>query len=150
MTIKTLCIFGTRPEAIKMAPVIKRLEKDHRFYNKICVTGQHQQMTESIFELFQIKPDFNLQVMATNQDLSHLTAKILTGLTKVFKEYQPDCVLVHGDTTTTLAASLSAYYHRIPVVHVEAGLRTGDIYSPWPEGITPKIPPTIKKQHLIT
>ncbi|MDR3442142.1 MAG: UDP-N-acetylglucosamine 2-epimerase (non-hydrolyzing) [Legionella sp.] len=148
MTIKTLCIFGTRPEVIKMAPVIKQLEKNSYFNNKVCVTGQHQQMTTSLFELFKIKPDFNLHVMTANQDLSHLTAKILTGLTDVFKQYTPDCVLVHGDTTTTLAASLSAYYHQIPVVHVEAGLRTGDIYSPWPEEVNRKLAGSLATIHF--
>lgn len=148
MTIKTLCIFGTRPEVIKMASIIKKLETDPRFNNKICVTGQHQHMTASLFDLFKITPDFDLQVMSANQDLSHLTAKILTGLVAIFKQYTPDCILVHGDTTTTLAASLSAYYHKIPVVHIEAGLRTGDIYSPWPEEINRKLSGALATTHF--
>jgi len=148
MLINTLCIFGTRPEAIKMAPVIKRLGVDPRFYNKICVTGQHQQMLDSVLSLFELSPDFNLQVMTENQDLSHLTAKILTGLASVFKQFTPDLVLVHGDTTTTLAASISAYYHRIPVAHIEAGLRTGDINSPWPEEANRKLTGTLAKMHF--
>lgn len=148
MLINTLCIFGTRPEAIKMAPVIKQLEADPRFNNKICVTGQHQQMLDSVLNLFQIAPDFNLHVMTENQDLSHLTAKILTGLADVFKQYKPDLVLVHGDTTTTLAASISAYYHRIPVAHVEAGLRTGDINSPWPEEANRKLSGALTTLHF--
>ena len=148
MLINTLCIFGTRPEAIKMAPVIKQLEADPRFNSKICVTGQHQQMLDSVLNLFQITPNFNLHVMTENQDLSHLTAKILTGLADVFKQYKPDLVLVHGDTTTTLAASISAYYHRIPVAHVEAGLRTGDINSPWPEEANRKLSGALATLHF--
>lgn len=147
MIINTLCIFGTRPEAIKMAPIIKRLESDSRFQSKICVTSQHQQMLTSVLDLFHIQPDFDLQVMVANQDLSQLTAKILIGLVEVFKQYQPHCVLVHGDTTTTFAASLAAYYHRVPVVHVEAGLRTGDIYSPWPEEANRKLSGTLATVH---
>ena len=148
MRIKTLCIFGTRPEAIKMVPIIKKLEADPRFSSKLCLTGQHQQMVDSVLNLFQILPDFNLHVMTENQDLSQLTAKILTGLANVFKEYRPDLVLVHGDTTTTLAASISAYYHRIPVAHVEAGLRTGDINSPWPEEANRKLAGALASLHF--
>ncbi len=139
MLLKTLCIFGTRPEAIKMAPIIKQLQVHPGFQNKICVTGQHLQMLQSVLDLFEITPDFNLEVMTTNQDLSHLTAKILTGLVPIFEQFQPQLVLVHGDTTTTLAASLSAYYHHIPIAHVEAGLRTGNINAPWPEEANRKL-----------
>ena len=146
--INTLCVFGTRPEAIKMAPVIKLLNTDVRFNSKICVTGQHHEMLNSVLELFQLIPDFNLHVMTTNQDLSHLTAKIILGLAEVFANYKPDCILVHGDTTTTLAASLSAYYHKIPVVHIEAGLRTGDLYSPWPEEINRKLTGSLSSLHF--
>lgn len=134
-----LSVFGTRPEAIKMAPIVKRLNADPFFCSKVCVTGQHQQMLTSVLDLFEITPDFNLQVMSQNQDLSGLMAKILMGLREVLHNYTPDLILVHGDTTTTLAASLSAYYHRIPIAHVEAGLRTGNIFSPWPEEANRKL-----------
>lgn len=148
MTIKTLCIIGTRPEAIKMAPLIKKLSSDVRFSNKLCITSQHNEMLNSVLDLFQLGVDFDLKVMSKNQSLSLLTVKILDGLLQVFKNYTPDCVLVHGDTTTTLAASLSAYYHKIPVMHVEAGLRTGDIYVPWPEEINRKLTDNIAKLHF--
>jgi UDP-N-acetylglucosamine 2-epimerase (non-hydrolysing) len=148
MTFKTLCIFGTRPEAIKMAPVIKELKKLTHIENKVCVTGQHQQMLNSVLEHFDITPDFNLKVMTEVQTLSGLTAKILTGLDDVYKQYKPDLVLVHGDTTTTLTASLSAYYHHIPVAHIEAGLRTGDINSPWPEEINRKLTASLATLHF--
>ena len=133
MSLKTLCVFGTRPEAIKMAPVIKRLEASPHIQSKVCVTGQHRQMLDAVLEQFDIVPDFNLDVMTEGQDLSHLTAQILIKLAEIYPKYMPDVILVHGDTTTTFAAALSAYYHQIPVAHVEAGLRTGNIYSPWPE-----------------
>jgi len=109
MLINTLSIFGTRPEGIKMAPLVSQLGADPRFCSKLCVTGQHQQMLDPVLNLFELLPDFNLRVMTDNQDLSHLTAKILTGLVDVFKQYKPDLVLAHGDTTTTLAATISAY-----------------------------------------
>jgi len=146
--VNTLCIFGTRPEAIKMAPVIHRLQSNQRIYNKICVTGQHQQLLDSVLNVFSIKPDFNLQVMADNQDLSSLTVKILSGLDEIFKQFKPHLVLVHGDTTTTFVASLAAYYHRIPVAHIEAGLRTGNIYSPWPEEANRKLTGHLAKYHF--
>ena len=139
MVLKTLCVFGTRPEAIKMAPVIKRLDTTQNIQNKVCVTGQHQEMLDSILKNFNIVPDFNLGVMTKGQTLSSLTASILTKLDEVYEAYKPDLVLVHGDTTTTLAASLSAYYHHLSVAHVEAGLRTGNIYSPWPEEVNRKL-----------
>jgi len=148
MPLKTLCILGTRPEAIKMAPIIKALENNQNFYNKICVTGQHQQMLESVLDLFEIIPDFDLKVMSTNQDLSQLTAKILIKLVTVFEQIQPHLVLVHGDTTTTLAASLSAYYHHIPVAHIEAGLRTNNLYSPWPEEANRKLTGALASFHF--
>ena len=148
MRLNTLCIFGTRPEAIKMAPIIKQLETHHHFNNKICVTGQHQQMLKSVLDLFEIIPDFNLEVMEINQDLSKLTAKILVRLAEMFKHYQPHLVLVHGDTTTTLAATLSAYYHHIPVAHIEAGLRTGNINSPWPEEANRKLAGALAAVHF--
>jgi len=146
--IHTLCVFGTRPEAIKMAPVVKQLEEHTAFSNKVCVTGQHRQMLEPFLDLFNIKPDFDLNVMTPNQTLSKLTANILQGLADVFKNYRPDVVLVHGDTTTTLATSLAAYYHQIPVAHVEAGLRTGNIFLPWPEEANRKLTGVLAAQHF--
>lgn len=148
MSVRTLCIFGTRPEAIKMAPLIHRLNSNSVFQNKVCVTGQHQQMLDSILTLFKIKPDFNLQVMSHNQDLSDLTARIMLGLRTVFEDYKPDMVLVHGDTTTTFAASLSAFYHRIPVAHVEAGLRTGKMHLPFPEEANRKLTSVLTQLHF--
>ncbi len=145
---KAICVFGTRPEAIKMAPLIQQLRKNECIQSKICVTGQHKQMLESVLELFEIVPDFNFEVMTPNQNLSTLTAKILTGLAEVYTTWMPDFILVHGDTTTTLAASLSAYYHKIPVFHVEAGLRTGNIYSPWPEEINRKLTASLASIHF--
>ena len=131
--MKTLCIFGTRPEAIKMAPLVLALAADERFEAKICVTGQHREMLDQVLELFSITPDFDLKIMKPGQDLTDVTAAILQGLKAVLSEFKPDIVLVHGDTATTFAASLGAYYQQIPVAHVEAGLRTGNLYSPWPE-----------------
>jgi UDP-N-acetylglucosamine 2-epimerase (non-hydrolysing) len=131
--MRILNVVGTRPEAIKMAPLIKALAGDERFTSGICVTAQHRQMLDQVLELFQLVPDFDLNIMKPGQGLTDITASILTGLSGVFASFRPDLVLVHGDTTTTLAATLAAYYHQIPVGHVEAGLRTGNIYSPWPE-----------------
>ncbi len=147
MPIKTLCVLGTRPEAIKMAPVIKRLSNDSRFFNQLCVTGQHQAMLHSVLDLFQLTPDFSLHVMQENQTLSQLTASIMLGLQDVLAKDTPDCILVHGDTTTTLTASLAAYYHKVPVVHVEAGLRTHDLYSPWPEEVNRKLTGALSDLH---
>lgn len=139
MKIKTLCVFGTRPEAIKMAPLVQALSLNPAFESKVCVSEQHVQMLHSVLDLFDIVPDFNLSVMTPNQNLSELTSKILTGLDGVFEQFSPDLIFTHGDTTTCLAAALAAYYHRIPVAHVEAGLRTGDLYLPWPEEINRKL-----------
>ncbi|OCH97572.1 UDP-N-acetylglucosamine 2-epimerase [Legionella jamestowniensis] len=147
MGIRTLTVFGTRPEAIKMAPLINQL-KQRNIENKICLTGQHQHMLAPILELFNITPDFNLDVMSANQGLANLTSKILLGLEQVFKEFKPDIVLVHGDTTTTFAASLSAYYHRVRIAHIEAGLRTGNIYSPWPEEANRKLTAALTEIHF--
>lgn len=133
MVLKVLSVFGTRPEAIKMAPLALALQADSRFESKICVTGQHREMLDQVLALFKLSPDFDLGVMRPGQDLTDVTVAILAGLKSVFLNYKPDVVLVHGDTSTTLAASLAAYYQRIPVAHVEAGLRTGNIYLPWPE-----------------
>lgn len=130
---KILVIFGTRPEAIKMAPVIHALTDDKRVDVRVCVTAQHRQMLDQVLEVFDIRPNDDLDVMKPNQDLYDITARILTGLREILRSQRPDIVLVHGDTSTTLAASLAAFYEKIPVGHVEAGLRTGNIYSPWPE-----------------
>lgn len=131
--MKTLCIFGTRPEAIKMAPLVLALAADERFEAKVCVTGQHREMLDQVLGLFSITPDFDLKIMKPGQDLTDVTTAILQGLKAVLTEFKPDIVLVHGDTATTFATSLAAYYQQIPVAHVEAGLRTGNLYSPWPE-----------------
>lgn len=133
MTVKTLCVFGTRPEAIKMAPLALALNADPRFDSKVCVTAQHRQMLDQVLDLFELKPDFDLNVMKPSQDLTDVTSAILLGMKQVFAEFKPDVVLVHGDTATTFATTVATYYHQIPVAHVEAGLRTGNLYSPWPE-----------------
>lgn len=131
--MKILSVFGTRPEAIKMAPVVKALAEDPSFDAKVCVTAQHRQMLDQVLELFAIQPDFDLDLMKADQTLGDITGNVLHGMEGIFAQWQPDMVLVHGDTTTTLAAALSSYYAKVPVGHVEAGLRTGDKYSPWPE-----------------
>lgn len=131
--MKTLCVFGTRPEAIKMAPLALALEADPRFDARVCVTGQHREMLDQVLNLFAIDPDYDLNIMKPGQELTDVTSSILTGMREVFRQFKPDIVLVHGDTATTLATSLAAYYQQIPVAHVEAGLRTGNLYSPWPE-----------------
>ncbi len=148
MTIKTLCVFGTRPEAIKMAPLALSLAADQRFDSKVCVTGQHRQMLDQVLDLFQLKPDFDLSVMKPGQDLTGVTAAILTGMKEVLANCKPDIVLVHGDTATTFAASLAAYYQQIPVAHVEAGLRTGNLYSPWPEEANRKLTGALATLHF--
>ncbi|OSM95819.1 MULTISPECIES: non-hydrolyzing UDP-N-acetylglucosamine 2-epimerase [Lonsdalea] len=131
--MKVLTVFGTRPEAIKMAPLIHALAQDAFFESRICVTAQHREMLDQVLELFGIEPDFDLNIMQPGQGLSEISCRILSGLKPVLEDFRPDLVLVHGDTSTTLMASLAAFYQRIPVGHVEAGLRTGDIYAPWPE-----------------
>ena len=131
--MKTLCIFGTRPEAIKMAPLVLALAADARVGAKVCVTGPHRERLDQVLGLFSITPDYDLKIMKPGQDLTDVTTAILQGLKAVLSEFKPDIVLVHGDTATTFAASLAAYYQQIPVAHVEAGLRTGNLYSPWPE-----------------
>lgn len=131
---KILLVFGTRPEAIKMAPLVKALQKDaEHFETKVCVTAQHRQMLDQVLEVFEITPEYDLNIMAPNQDLYDITSKVLLGLRDVLKDFRPDVVLVHGDTTTSMAASLAAFYQQIPVGHVEAGLRTYNMLSPWPE-----------------
>jgi UDP-N-acetylglucosamine 2-epimerase (non-hydrolysing) len=136
---KILVVVGTRPEAIKMAPLVKRLQARPELAVTVCSTGQHREMIHQVFQLFSITPDIDLDVMQPGQTLSDLTARILTGMNGIMREHEPDRVLVHGDTTTTFATTLAAYYQKIPVGHVEAGLRTGDIYAPWPEEINRKL-----------
>ena len=131
--MKVLTVFGTRPEAIKMAPLVHALARDPHFEAKVCVTAQHREMLDQVLKLFSIVPDYDLNIMQPGQGLTEITCRILEGLKPVLESFKPDVVLVHGDTTTTMAASLAAFYQRIPVGHVEAGLRTGDLSSPWPE-----------------
>lgn len=146
--IKVLSVFGTRPEAIKMAPVVQALEAHSQFASKVCVTAQHREMLDQVLGLFNIRPDYDLNLMKPGQGLTEITASVLAGLKPILEEVRPDLVLVHGDTTTTLSASLAAYYQQIPVGHVEAGLRTGNIYSPWPEEINRKVVGAIARLHF--
>lgn len=148
MSIKTLCVFGTRPEAIKMAPLALALASDGDFSAKVCVTGQHREMLDQVLDLFGIKPDFDLNIMKPGQDLTDITTAILQGMKHIFCLYKPDVVLVHGDTATTFAVSLACYYHKIPVAHIEAGLRTGNLYSPWPEEANRKLTGVLARQHF--
>lgn len=137
---RIMLVFGTRPEAIKMAPLVKEFQKyPHIFETKVCVTGQHREMLDQVLHIFGITPDYDLNIMKQGQDLYDITAKVLTGMREVFKQYKPDIVLVHGDTTTSATAALAAFYQQIPVGHVEAGLRTHNIYSPWPEEVNRQI-----------
>ena len=145
---KILLVFGTRPEAIKMAPVYNALKQSDAFDVRVCVTGQHRQMLDQVLELFEIKPDFDLNLMKPGQDLSDITTNVLLGLREVFKQWLPDMVLVHGDTTTTLGASLAAYYTKLKVGHVEAGLRTGDKYAPWPEEMNRRLTGAVADLHF--
>lgn len=140
---RILTIFGTRPEAIKMAPLIRTLQENPTFDSRVCVTGQHREMLDQVLNLFDIKPDYDLNLMQTGQNLASITTGVLTGINTVFDNFLPDAVLVHGDTTTTLAASLGAFYRRIPVGHVEAGLRTGNMHSPWPEEMNRRVTDTL-------
>ena len=144
-----LLVFGTRPEAIKMAPLVKKLQQyPEQFRTVVCVTGQHRQMLDQVLNLFEITPDYDLNIMKPNQDLYDITSRILLGMRDVLKEVQPDIVLVHGDTTTSTASALAAFYQQIPVGHVEAGLRTGNIYSPWPEEMNRLITGRIATLHF--
>nr|WP_262924620.1 UDP-N-acetylglucosamine 2-epimerase (non-hydrolyzing) [Pseudomonas guariconensis] len=143
-----MCVFGTRPEAIKMAPLAIALADDGRFEAKVCVTGQHREMLDQVLNLFSLEPDYDLDIMKAGQDLTDITVAILGGLKKVFMDFKPDVVLVHGDTATTFAASLAAYYQQIPVAHVEAGLRTGNLLSPWPEEGNRKLTGVLAKIHF--
>ncbi|MCA4001962.1 UDP-N-acetylglucosamine 2-epimerase (non-hydrolyzing) [Vibrio vulnificus] len=145
---KVLTVFGTRPEAIKMAPLVHALAADERFEAKCCVTAQHREMLDQVLELFEITPDYDLNLMKVGQTLNEVTARILLELKPVLQEFKPDVVLVHGDTATTFAASLAAYYEQIAVGHVEAGLRTGNIYSPWPEEANRKLTGALTKYHF--
>ncbi|WP_394242054.1 non-hydrolyzing UDP-N-acetylglucosamine 2-epimerase [Halopseudomonas laoshanensis] len=146
--LKTLCIFGTRPEAIKMAPLALSLAGDDRFDAKVCVTGQHREMLDQVLDLFELKPEYDLNIMKPGQDLTDVTTSILQGLKSVLSEVKPDIVLVHGDTATTFASTLASYYQQIPVGHVEAGLRTGNIYSPWPEEANRKLTGALTTLHF--
>ena len=146
---KVMLVFGTRPEAIKMAPLIKEFQKDSiAFQTIVCVTGQHREMLDQVLHLFDITPDYNLNIMRSGQDLYDVTSRVLIGMRKVLKEALPDIVLVHGDTTTSTAAALAAFYQQIPVGHVEAGLRTFNIYSPWPEEMNRQITGRIATFHF--
>lgn len=146
---KILLVFGTRPEAIKMAPLVKKLQQmPEEFQTVVCVTGQHREMLDQVLRLFDITPEYDLNIMKPNQDLYDITSRILLGMRDVLKEVQPDIVLVHGDTTTSMAAALAAFYQQIPVGHVEAGLRTGNIYSPWPEEMNRLITGRITTHHF--
>ena len=137
---KVMLVFGTRPEAIKMCPLVKEFQKDTKnFETIVCVTGQHREMLDQVLTIFDVKPDYDLNIMKQGQDLTDVTARVLTGLRDVFKDCRPDVVLVHGDTTTSTAGALAAFYAQIPVGHVEAGLRTHNIYSPWPEEMNRQI-----------
>lgn len=148
MAQKILAVFGTRPEAIKLAPLLKYLQQDGAFDLKVCVTAQHRQMLDQVLALFEIQPDFDLDLMQSEQDLSALNARILSSLRPVFAEYRPNLVLVHGDTTTAFASALSAFYHQIPVAHIEAGLRTHNIHSPFPEEANRRLIAGIAQWHF--
>lgn len=140
---KALVVFGTRPEAIKMAPVVMELKRNFRGLVRVCVTAQHREMLDQVLKLFEIVPEYDLNLMKPGQDLTDITSNVLLGMRGVLDDFMPDVVLVHGDTTTTFATSLAAYYKKIPVAHVEAGLRTGNIYSPWPEEVNRKLTASI-------
>ncbi|MBA6342133.1 UDP-N-acetylglucosamine 2-epimerase (non-hydrolyzing) [Colwellia sp. MB02u-10] len=148
MKKRILTVFGTRPEAIKMAPLVHALGADERFEAKVCVTAQHREMLDQVLELFEIIPDYDLNLMKPGQDLTDITCGILQGLKPVLGEFKPDYVLVHGDTATTLSTTLASYYQQIKVGHIEAGLRTGNIYSPWPEEGNRKLTAAIAELHF--
>lgn len=146
---KVMLVFGTRPEAIKMAPLVKEFQKyPDTFETVICVTGQHREMLDQVLKIFEIKPDYDLNIMKQGQDLYDVTARVLIGMREVLKKSHPDVVLVHGDTTTSTAAALAAFYQQIPVGHVEAGLRTLDIYSPWPEEMNRQLTGRLASYHF--
>ena len=144
-----MLVFGTRPEAIKMSPLVKEFQKyPEKFETIVCVTGQHREMLDQVLRIFDIQPDYDLNIMKQGQDLYDVTARVLTGMRDVLKETRPDIVLVHGDTTTSTAAALAAFYQQIPVGHIEAGLRTHNIYSPWPEEVNRQITGRIATYHF--
>jgi len=146
---KILIVFGTRPEAIKMAPLVKEFQKYTKdFETKVCVTAQHREMLDQVLDLFEIVPDYDLDIMKPGQDLYDVTSNVLLGMKPVLSDFQPDVVFVHGDTSTTFAASLAAFYQQIKVAHIEAGLRTGDIYSPWPEEANRQLTTQITAYHF--
>ena len=145
---KILLVFGTRPEAIKMAPLVKAFENEPTIESKVCVTAQHREMLDQVLEMFNITPDYDLNLMRPGQDLYDITANVLLGMKSVLEDFKPDFILVHGDTTTTSSASLAAFYQKIKVGHVEAGLRTGDIYSPWPEEANRQITGVLANYHF--
>jgi len=145
---KVLLVFGTRPEAIKMAPLVKAFENEPTIESKVCVTAQHREMLDQVLDMFEIKPDYDLNIMKPGQDLFDVTSNVLLGLKDILNEFSPDIALVHGDTTTTSSASLAAFYNKIKVGHVEAGLRTGDIYSPWPEEANRQITGVLANYHF--
>ena len=144
---KILSVFGTRPEAIKMSPLVKLLGSDKNFDSRVCVTGQHREMLDQVLNLFQITPEYDLDIMRSNQSLAEISSSILLNLQPILVDFEPDLILVHGDTATTFSASLAAYYHRIKVGHVEAGLRTGDLFSPWPEEANRKLTAVLADFH---
>ncbi|MBD3796027.1 MAG: UDP-N-acetylglucosamine 2-epimerase (non-hydrolyzing), partial [Epsilonproteobacteria bacterium] len=146
---KILIVFGTRPEAIKMAPLVKAFQKySNNFETKVCVTAQHREMLDQVLEMFEIVPDYDLNIMKPGQDLYNITSNVLLGMKDVLNDFQPDVVLVHGDTTTTSATSLAAFYQKVKVGHVEAGLRTYDIYSPFPEEVNRQITGILASYHF--
>ncbi len=145
---KVLLVFGTRPEAIKMAPLVKAFEQENGIESKVCVTAQHREMLDQVLDMFEIVPDYDLNLMKPGQDLYDITSNVLLGMKDVLIDFQPDIVLVHGDTTTTSATSLAAFYQKIKVGHVEAGLRTGDMYSPWPEEANRQITGVLGSYHF--
>ena len=146
--IKVLSVFGTRPEAIKMAPLVRSLNLSNKIQSAVCVTAQHREMLDQVLDLFEIVPEYDLNLMRAGQSLTDVTTSILQKLKPIFEMYRPDLVLVHGDTATTFAASLASYYEKIDVGHIEAGLRTGNIYSPWPEELNRKLTGSIARLHF--
>lgn len=146
--MKILSVVGTRPEAIKLAPLILSLQEDNRFESRTCITAQHREMLDQVLSLFEIQPEYDLNLMKQGQSLSEITARVLEGMEDILDDFRPDIVLVHGDTSTTFAASLSAYYRKIPVGHIEAGLRTGNLYSPWPEEANRKLTGALTNFHF--
>src|SRR5271156_1881264 len=146
--MRILLVFGARPVAVKLAPVIRELSARPEFECKICVTGQHREMLAQFLEVFELQPDWNLEVMRPDQDLAYLTEAVLSGVSGGLDRWRPERVIVQGDTTSTFAGALAAFYHKIPVAHVEAGLRTGDIYAPWPEEVNRRLVARIADLHF--